>query len=338
MQLLPAPHNEPSPAGWLRRRLGGWRHPYPGSLPPAGEGAGRGAIIGLLLITVACLLAPIYASRVSGSDPFRSNIDGTTGRAVPVLAQNTLGLGLGATPIGPSWHGAYLLGADGQGRDVAARLLYGGRTSLLISAAATVVTLVLACAIGVLAGAAGGVVDAVLRWLLDMLWAFPVFLLAISLSAVLASSGLHLGPVIIDADDPALTIAILGLVYVPYVARPVRAQILTLRGTEFVQAAISLGGTWPHVVWRHIMPHVATTLVLFAPTVMAFDLLTEASLSVLGVGVQPPDASWGTLIADGQGLIYSRPVVAIAPGLAVVLTVVLLNRLADSLRPGRARR
>ncbi len=298
--------------------------------------AGLGSpVAGLLLIVLACLFAPLYARQVAGSDPFRSNIEGTVrrdGRAVPVLEQNTAGLGLGATPIGAAWAGAYLLGADGQGRDVAARLLYGGRTSLLIAAAAATLTVVLACAVGVLAGAAGGVVDAVLRWLLDMLWAFPVFLLAISLSAVLATSGLRLGPIVVDADDPALTVAILGLVFVPYVARPVRAQVLGLRETDFVQAAVSLGGTWPHVVLRHIMPHVGSTVLLLAPVVMAFDLLTEASLSVLGVGVQPPDASWGTLIADGQGLIYSRPLVAVAPGLAVVVTVLLLNRLADGLR------
>ena len=290
---------------------------------------------GLLLIGLACLLAPAYAKWVAGSDPFRSNIQGVVNRAgssVAVFQQNTRGLGLGATPIGPAWRGAYLLGADGQGRDVAARLLYGGRTSLLIAGAATAVTLLLAGMVGVLAGATGGMVDAVLRWLLDMLWAFPVFLLAISLSAVLASGGLRLGPLSIDADDPALVVLILALVFVPYVARPVRAQVLSLRETEFVQAAVSLGGTWPHVVWRHLVPHAATTLLLLAPTVMAFDLLTEASLSVLGVGVQPPDASWGTLIADGQGLIYSRPVVAVAPGLAVVGTVLLLNRLADGLR------
>ena len=298
-------------------------------------GRSGGPAAGLLLILLACLLAPLYASRVSGTDPFRSDIQGTTqraGRAVPVLAQNTAGLGLGATPIGPGWSGAYLLGADGQGRDVAARLLYGGRTSLAIAAGGTLITLALAGLVGVLAGAAGGVVDAALRWLLDMLWAFPVFLLAISLSAVLATSGLRLGPLTIDADDPALTAAILGLVFIPYAARPVRAQVLSLRESAFVEAAVSLGGSWPHVVWRHVVPHAAATLLLFAPTVMAFDLLTEASLSVLGVGVQPPDASWGTLIADGQGLIYTRPAVAIAPGLAVVATVLLLNRLADALR------
>ncbi|WP_158745115.1 ABC transporter permease [Acidisphaera sp. L21] len=286
----------------------------------------RVATAGLLLVVLACLLAPLYASRVAGVDPFRSNVQGTTLRAgypQAVLAQNTAGLGLGATPIGPGWSRAYLLGADGQGRDVAARLLYGGRLSLFIAAGATSVTLLLACLVGVAAGALGGVVDAVLRWLLDMLWAFPVFLLAISLSAVLAAS---------DAGNPLLTIAILGAVYIPYVARPVRAQVLTLLEAEFVQAAVSLGGGPLHILRRHILPHVGRTLLLFAPTVMAFALLTEASLSVLGVGVQPPDASWGTLIADGQGLIYSRPVVAVAPGLAVVVTVLLLNRLADGLR------
>ncbi len=298
-----------------------------------------GAAIGLLLISLACLAAPLYAADIAHSDPFHSGIEATIhrgGHSVPVLAQNTAGLGLGATPIGPGWSGGYLLGADGQGRDVAARLLYGGRTSLLICASATAITLLLAGLVGVMAGALGGAADTVLRWLLDMLWAFPVFLLAISLSAVLATSGVRLGPVSIDADNPALTILILGAVFIPYVARPVRAQVLGLRETDFVQAAVSLGGTWPHVVWRHMLPHVAGTLLLFAPTVMAFDLLTEASLSVIGVGVQPPGASWGTLIADGQGLIYTRPVVAVAPGLAVVVTVLLLNWLADGLRQADA--
>ena len=128
--------------------------------------------------------------------------------------------------------------------------------------------------------------------------------------------------------------AILGLVFVPYVARPVRAQVLSLREADFVQAAVSLGGTWPHVVWRHMLPHARRpTLLLLAPTVMAFDLLTEASLSVLGVGVQPPDASWGTLIADGQGLIYSRPPVADGTGPGRGGDGAAAERLADGLRP-----
>ena len=294
-----------------------------------------GAALGLVLIVLLCLAAPLYAAAM-GARPFRSNIEGTVqrgGRAVAVLAQNTAGLGLGATPIGPGW-GAYPLGADGQGRDVAARLLYGGRTSLLIAATGAALTLLLAGLIGVGAAVAGGTMDVALRWLLDMLWAFPVFLLAISLSAVLATAGLRIGPFTLSADNPGLTAVILGMVFIPYVARPVRAQVLSLRETEFVQAARSLGGSWPHVVRRHILPHVGATLLLFAPTIVAFDLLTEASLSVIGVGVRPPGASWGTLIADGQGLIYSRPVVGLAPGIAVVLTVLLLNRLAQGLRIG----
>ncbi|MEJ1974657.1 MAG: ABC transporter permease [Acetobacteraceae bacterium] len=295
----------------------------------------------LALIVLACVAAPLYASRVAGSDPFASNIQGVVqrgGQAVPVLAQNTAGLGLGATPVGPSWTGAYLLGADGQGRDVAARLLYGGRTSLLIAAAAAAITLALAGLLGVAAGAVGGWVDAGLRWLLDLVWAFPVFLLAISLSAVLASAGVRLGPVTVAADSLALPIVILGIVFVPYVARPVRAQVLSLRETLFVEAAVSLGGSRWHIVRRHILPHVGATLVMFAPTILAFDLLTEASLSVLGIGVQPPGASWGTLIADGQTLIYTRPLVAIAPGLAVVACVLALNLLADGVRTAMAPR
>jgi peptide/nickel transport system permease protein len=288
-----------------------------------------GAGLVVLLIGLACAGAPLYAAYVSGTDPFLSNIEGRVARGA-VLAQNTAGLGLGSTPIGPGWSGAYLLGADGQGRDVAARLLYGGRTSLLIAAAATLLTLAAAGVLGVLAGAAGGWVDGILRWLLDLVWAFPVFLLAISLSAVLASSA--------HADSLALPAVILGVVFVPYVARPVRVQVLGLNRTDFVRAAVALGGSPGHVVRRHILPQVGATLLLFAPTVLAFDLLTEASLSVLGVGVQSPAASWGTLIADGQALLYSRPVVAIAPGLAVVITVLALNLLADGVRSAAAPR
>ena len=285
--------------------------------------AASSAALVLLLIVVACAAAPLYAAYVSGTDPFLSNIEGRIARGA-VLAQNTAGLGLGSTPIGPGWSGAYLLGADGQGRDVAARLLYGGRTSLLIASGATLLTLAVAGVLGVLAGAAGGWIDGVLRWLLDLVWAFPVFLLAISLSAVLASSA--------QADSLALPMLILGGVFIPYVARPIRVQVLSLNRTDFVTAARALGSSPGHIVRRHILPHVGDTLLLFAPTVLAFNLLTEASLSVLGVGVQSPAASWGTLIADGQALLYTRPAVAFAPGLAVVVTVLALNLLADGLR------
>ena len=289
----------------------------------------RGAALVLLLVALACLLAPFYAGRVAGADPFRSNINGGVG-GEEVLAENPDGLGV--TPIGPGWRGAYLLGADAQGRDVAARLLYGGRNSLLIAGCATALCLALALVAGVLAGFLGGRVDTVLAGLLDLLWAFPVYLLAISLSIVLINQGLQLGPLLVSADSLALPILILGVVYVPYVARPIRAQVLALRDDEFVQAAVSLGGAPRHILRRHVLPHVWPTVIGFAPVVAAMALLTEAALSVLGIGVQAPAASWGTLIADGQALIYSRPVVAIAPGLAIVVTVLALNVLGEALR------
>ena len=278
-------------------------------------------VLGAILL--ACLLAPLYAAHVAGTDPFRSNINGAVDGA-DILAENTEGLGLGVTPIGPGWRGPYLLGADAQGRDVAARLLYGGRTSLLIAICATALCLALALLLGVLAGFFGGKLDTVLSGALDLLWAFPVYLLAISLSIVLIGNE--------GGDSLLLPIGILGLVYVPYVARPLRAEVVQLRRAEFIEAAQSLGGAPLHVLRRHVLPHVWPTLLGFAPVVAAMVLLTEAALSVLGVGVQAPGASWGTLLADGQALLYTRPAVSIAPGLAIVATVLALNALGEALR------
>src|SRR3954454_10001053 len=134
-----------------------------------------------LLVVVACLLAPFFEHSVAHTDAFTSNVSGSTivhGKSVPVLASSNTGLGLGVTPIGPTWDlHHYFLGADGQGRDVAARLLYGGRNSLLIGASAALITCLLAVLVGVVAGFFGGLVDGVLSRLLDVVWAFPVYLL-----------------------------------------------------------------------------------------------------------------------------------------------------------------
>ena len=289
----------------------------------------------LALIVVACLLAPFYAHDVARTDPFRPNLDGSVvvgGRTLDILQPADNPLHLGSAPIGATWHGAYFLGADGQGRDVAARLLYGGRNSLLIAGAATVICLVLAACVGVLAGTLGGWVDQVLSRLLDVLWAFPVYLLAISLSVVLISQGLRIGPFTLEADSLALPILIIGIVYVPYAARPVRGQVLALAQREFVLAAVALGVPQRRIVLVDILPNVASTLIVFAPLIMALNLLTESALSFLQIGVQPPAASWGTIIADGQTLIYVRPLVAVAPGVAIVVTVLALNVLGDGLR------
>ncbi len=283
------------------------------------------AALVLVAMVAGAALAPLYARLVAGSDPFRSNPVGMVD-GLAVLAENA---GLGVTPIGPGWRGAYLLGADAVGRDVAARLLYGGRVSLLVAGSAAALCLVGGAAAGVVAGYFGRGADVVVGGVLDLLWAFPVYLLAISLSIVLVNEGVRIGPVRVAAGSAVLPVFVLSLVYLPYVARPVRAEVRALREREFVEAAVATGGSRWHILRRHVLPMLWPTLTGLGPIVAAMMLLTEAALSVLGIGVQPPAASWGTLIADGQTLIYSRPWVAIAPGLAVVITVLALNALAE---------
>jgi len=288
-----------------------------------------------ILIVIVSLLAPAYASWAN-TDPFRSTLDATVmidGQEIPVMEQSTEGLGLGYTPIGPTWElGNYFLGADNQGRDVMARLLYGGRNSLLIAGASTVITILVATIIGLAAGFFGGVTDTILSRILDVLWAFPVYLLAISLSIVLIAHGIDLGLITLEAGSLWLPIFIIGIVYIPYIARPIRGQVLALRRSEFVLAAIGLGVPEHRILLRDILPNVSTTLIVFVPLMLAINMLTESALSFLSIGVQPPDASWGTIIQDGQGLLYTRPWVALAPGLAIALTVLVLNVLGDGLR------
>ena len=293
-------------------------------------------LVVLVLITLSAIGAPLYANHVAHTDPFRSNLNGTTvvdGKTVPVMQPSTTGLGLGVTPIGPTWDPAnYFLGADGQGRDVAARILYGGRNSLIIGVASAIVTCLLATIIGIIAGFFGGVVDGVLSRILDVVWAFPVYLLAISLSIVLINSTVDLGVTKLTSGSIWLPIMIIGVVYVPYVARPIRGQVLSLREKEFVEAAIGLGASNWRLVFGEILPNVVSTVIVFIPLMAAVNMLTESALSFLSIGVQPPDASWGTIILDGQELLYTRPAVAIAPGIAIALTVLALNVFGDGVR------
>jgi peptide/nickel transport system permease protein len=333
-------------AGGVPGGDGGWASSAAGRRPPgpwrvaAGQLVrNRAAMAGLVvfvLVTLACLSAPWYASRVAHTEPFRSTISAQTvvdGRTVPVLAPSSSGLGLGVTPIGPTWDpGHYFLGADNQGRDVMARLLYGGRNSLYIGLMSTLLCCLLAAAVGVIAGYAGGWLDALLSRLLDLVWSIPVYLLAICLSVVLLTSGLHIGPVNVRAGSLWVPIAIIGLVYVPYVARPVRGQVIALRSREFIQAAIGVGASDLRIMRRDVLPNVLPTVVVFLPLMTAINMLTESALSFLSVGVQPPDASWGTIINDGLGLLYTRPAVALAPGIFIAVTAIALNVFGDGVR------
>ncbi|NNC13649.1 ABC transporter permease [Planctomonas sp. JC2975] len=290
----------------------------------------------LIAIILLCLAAPLYAQYVAHTDPFQSNVNGHTmvdGQRVAVLQQSTTGLKLGVEPIGPTWNlGGYFLGADGQGRDVFARLLYGGLTTLVIGFTSAVLCCAAGALVGVVAGYFGGPIDWVLSRLMDIVWAFPVYLLAISLSVVLLTDGLRIGPVVIGPGNLLLPIGIIALIYVPYVARPLRGQVLSLRNREFVKASVGLGASDWRILRREILRNVLPTVIVFIPLMAALNMLTESALSFLSIGVQPPNASWGTIINDGLDLLYTRPVVALAPGVMLVVTAVALNLFGDAVR------
>ncbi|MHB8380475.1 MAG: ABC transporter permease [Acidimicrobiales bacterium] len=295
------------------------------------------AAFGLIIVIVgACLLAPVYAHHVAHENVFTSNLNGTIrlgNKTFNVLQANTQGLGLGVTPIGPTWHfSTYFLGADSQGRDVFARLLYGGRTSLLIGFISAIICCVVAAVLGLASGYFGGAIDWLISRLFDIVWAFPIYLLAISLSVVLLTSGLNVAFIHIQAGSLVLPILIIAAVFVPYVGRPIRGLVMSLKEREFIQAAIGAGASDFHILRKEILPNVMPSIIVFFPLMVAFNMLTESALSFLSIGVQPPAASWGTIINDGLDLLYTRPWVAMAPGIMIVITAGALNVLGDGFR------
>jgi peptide/nickel transport system permease protein len=289
------------------------------------------------LIVAVSFAAPLYAHHIAHNDPFASNITGTTvvdGKRVDVIQQGGGGLGLGEIPIGATWHSNYFVGADQQGRDVMARVLYGGRASLEIGVGSAALCCLIALVLALVAGFFGGWLDAGLSRLMDLIWAFPVYLLAIALATVLLTkeNGLQWGPVHVEPSSLWVPTAIITLVYIPYVFRPVRGQVLSVREKEYVEAAVSQGASNLRLMFAEILPNVISTVIVMLPLMIATTILTESALSFLSIGVQPPKASWGTIIQDGQNLLYTRPLVAIVPGVMIVLTVLSLNLLGDGIR------
>ncbi len=294
------------------------------------------ALAVLIFMVIAALLAPIYAHDIAHDNPFASNLQGRIkigNHYRSVMQSNTQGLGLGVTPIAPTWHfSKYFLGADELGRDVFARLLYGGRVSLLIGFSSGLICITVATVLGMLAGYFGRATDWIISRFLDIVWAFPIYLLAISLSVILVTSGLDLGIIHIGAGSLLLPILIIAAVYVPYVARPVRGIVFSLKERDFIQAAVASGASDWHILRKEILPNVMPSVIVFFPLMVALNILTESALSTLGIGVQPPQASWGTIINDGLQLLYTRPWVAVAPGICCVIVCVALNILGDGVR------
>ena len=281
-----------------------------------------------VLLVVACLAAPLWAEHVAHTGPDENHLTDT----VVVDGQERNVVSLDGIPIGPTWQGEFFLGADKNGRDVMVRLLYGGRNSLVIGITAALITTLLSILLGLLAGYVGGKTDSVIRGLLDVIWSFPVLLLGVALGVALALGGLKLGPITISGDSLLIPIFVIGLVYIPYMARPVRGQVLALREKEFVEAARAQGAGPLRIMFGEVLPNLASTILVFFTLLIANAILLEAALSFLGAGVRPPNPSWGTMIDEGVERIATAPHLTIVPGLMLVLTVLSLNVLGDGVR------
>ncbi len=282
-----------------------------------------------LAIVVACLAAPLYAHYVAGRGPNSNDVTGTlrlNGHTVDVVS--TTGI-----PLGPTWRAHFFFGADQNGRDVAVRLLYGGRTSLQVGFVATAITIVAGVVTGTVAGFYRGPVDSILARVLDVIWAFPAVLLGVAVgTSVALGGGITIGPLSIRGNSVYIPALIIGFVYIPYIAKPIRGQVLAIREKEFVDAARCLGSSSLRIMGSEVLPNLMSTIVVFIPLILAGAILLEASLSFLGAGVQPPNASWGTMIHGGLGLLTSSPQLVLVPGATLMLTVLGINVFGEGVR------
>jgi peptide/nickel transport system permease protein len=281
-----------------------------------------------VVIVLICLAAPLYAHNIAHTDAFKNHLTDqitVNGKLTDVVSPDGI-------PIGPTWHGRFFLGADGNGRDIAVRLLYGGRTSLFIGVGAAIGTVLLSILLGTIAGFFRGWPDAIISRSLDVLWAFPPLLLGLALGTALALGGLKIGPVEIAGDSKLIPILIIAVVQVPYMARPLRGQVLALREKEFVEAARAMGAGSRQIMFSEILPNLVSTIVVFFPLMVVQAIGLEAALSFLGAGVRPPNPSWGTILGEGIGRIVTAPHQTIVPGLMLVLTVLSLNVFGDGVR------
>lgn len=218
---------------------------------------------------------------------------------------------------GPSW--SHPLGLDELGRDILARLLMGARISLFVGLSVVSISAIVGIAVGSAAGYAGGRIDNAAGRVMDVLLAFPGILLAIALVAVLG---------------PSLTNVVLALVVIGWVgyARLVRGQVLKIRELEYVQAARALGAPVWRVLLRHVIPGAMPAVIVQATIGMAGSIIAEASLSFLGLGVQPPTPSWGTMLDAGRAHLFDAPHLTVFPGVAIALLVLGFNFVGDGLR------
>lgn len=224
-----------------------------------------------------------------------------------------------AAPWGLGGTSAYLLGTDNLGRDIFARLLYGGRVSLVLATSAVLLAAGAGVVVGLVAGVVGGRLDDLVMRVADVQLAFPVIMLAIAIVAVVGTS-------------PLALVSVLALSGWVLYARTVRANVLTIRQLEYVEAARTLGASDLRVVFRHVLPNTLASILVIASSQFATMVLLESGLSFLGMGVQPPQPSWGAMLSEGRDYLSNAWWLATVPGMAISLVVLGANLLGDGLR------
>jgi peptide/nickel transport system permease protein len=263
----------------------------------------RLAVAGLVWIIIMILIAisaDLWVTRYLGNPTY---IDTTT------VAQRTL--------LPPS--ASHPFGTDKLGRDVASRVIYGARVSLLVGVVAVAIMVFIGLVAGAIAAYYGGWWDMIIMRTADVFFAFPYILFAIVLIAVLGKG----------VQNVFLAIGILGW---PSIARVFRSSILTVRESEYVDAARAMGASARRILTRHIMPNSVAPIIVYGTMSVGGAILTEAALSFLGMGVQPPDPSWGGMLSEARSLLFTAPWIMLYPGIAIITTVLAFVLLGDGLR------
>jgi peptide/nickel transport system permease protein len=231
-------------------------------------------------------------------------------------------------PLGPN--SAHPFGVDDLGRDVFARVLYGARVSLEVAFISTGLAVIAGVIVGIIAGFSGGWLDTLLSRIMDVVLSFPILLLAIGLSSACTLGNGCLGGLI--TPGRTTLIVVIALASWPYIGRIIRGQVLSLREKEFVEAARSLGASNRRIMGREILPNLVAPIIVYTSLILPTNVLYEAALSYLGVGVQPPTASWGQMIANASLISDSAWWYMLFPGVALVLTVLAFNLVGDGLQ------
>ena len=268
----------------------------------ARDNAAVGALAFVLLVALLAILAPL----ISPYDPDEA----VTIRHAPVLTEGLI------------------LGADGDGRDILSRLFWGGRIALLVGIAPTLLAMFISMVLGVIAGYVGGWLDQLIMRILDIFFAFPLVLLAIAIAGML---------------EPGLMTIVLAITIalIPYISRLVRTTTLTVKEQAYIEAARAAGANNVEIIVKYIYPNMFAPVLVYTTTIIGLMMVVGSGLSFLGLGVQPPEADWGTMVADGRAVLRRAPHVTVFPGLLIVFTALAFNFIGDGLRDAldpRARR